>query len=63
MTTNFINSTIFSFFVGLRDSLLGAVTLFSIDKEKDTAKERSAKYGEMERPPGRRGPRPRKDKE
>lgn len=66
MATNFLSYTFFAFFVGLRDSLLGAVVLFSIDKEKNDetiSKLRTEKYGEVERPPGRRGPRPRQGKE
>ena len=66
MTSNFIRSTLFAFFVGFRDSLLGTATLLSIDKEKgidDAKKTFVGKYGEPERPPGRRGPRPRQGKE
>ena len=64
MTTNFIKTSLFAFFFGLRDSLLGAVTLLYIDKDTDdTRTSRGEKYDENERPPGRRGPRPRQGKE
>ena len=64
MTTNFIKTSLFAFFFGFRDSLLGIVTLLSIDKDtNDTRTSRSEQYGENERPPGRRGPRPRQGKE
>jgi len=64
MTTNFIKTSLFAFFFGFRDSLLGAVTLLSIDKDTDDSRtSHGEKYNENERPPGRRGPRPRQGKE
>lgn len=66
MTSKAIKSTLFSFFLGFRDSLLGTVTVLSIDNERRSdgiKKSRPESYTEVERPPGRRGPRPKQGKE
>eukprot|EP00795_Rhopilema_esculentum_P016986 gene16986-8489_t len=64
MPGSFISSTFTTFFIGLRDSFLGAVALFSIDKapsnEETLTKDDDS---QLTRPPGRRGPRPRRSKE
>ena len=65
MTTKAIRSTLFSFFLGFRDSLLGTITVLSIDNERgsdETKKSCPEPYTEVVRPPGRRGPRPRQGK-